>query len=84
MLSVNYLPSVLVLTRVGGNAGTFTCGTWSEAHEVLGVADDTDTLYFIKANGEEITRVTKRHLNASLPIVGLVVLDDTYMKKSCL
>ncbi|KAL2555078.1 MAG2-interacting protein 2 [Forsythia ovata] len=67
-----------------GNVGTFTCGTWSEAHEVLGVADDTDTLYFIKANGEEITRVTKRHLNASLPIVGLVVLDDTYTKKSCL
>ncbi|KAK3034117.1 hypothetical protein RJ639_034469 [Escallonia herrerae] len=62
---------------------TFMCGTWSESHEVLGVADDTDTIYFIKANGEEITRI-KKLLKASVPIIGLILLDDSDIKKSCL
>ncbi|XP_011075933.1 MAG2-interacting protein 2 isoform X2 [Sesamum indicum] len=67
-----------------GSAGTFTCGTWSESHELLGVADDTDTIYIVKPNGEEMTKITKKHLNASSPIVGLIVLDDASDKKSCL
>ncbi|KAK6155559.1 hypothetical protein DH2020_009807 [Rehmannia glutinosa] len=67
-----------------GNTGTFTCGTWSESHELLGVADDTDTIYIVKPNGEEMTRITKRHLNASSPIVGLIVQDDASEKKSYL
>ncbi|KAK2968190.1 hypothetical protein RJ640_018283 [Escallonia rubra] len=60
---------------------TFTCGTWSESHEVLGVADDADTVYFIKANGEEITRITKKLLKASVPIIGLILLDDSDIKR---
>ncbi|KAI3457970.1 hypothetical protein Pfo_014633 [Paulownia fortunei] len=67
-----------------GNTGTFTCGTWSESHELLGVADDTDTIYIVKPNGEEMTRITKRHLNISSPIVGLIVQDDAAEKKSYL
>ncbi|KAA8544424.1 hypothetical protein F0562_022436 [Nyssa sinensis] len=67
-----------------GGLGTFTFGTWSESHDVLGVADNTDTLYFIKASGEEITRITERHLKVSLPVIGLIVQDDTDTKKSCL
>ncbi|PIN16554.1 putative protein (Neuroblastoma-amplified protein) [Handroanthus impetiginosus] len=66
------------------NVGTFTCGTWSESHELLGVSDDTDTIYIIKPNGEEVTRVTKNHLNLSSPIVGLIVQDDASEKKSIL
>ncbi|KAG8381104.1 hypothetical protein BUALT_Bualt06G0087500 [Buddleja alternifolia] len=67
-----------------GYTSTFTCGTWSESHELLGVADDTNTIYIIKPNGEELSRITKRHLNVSLPIVGLIVQDDAYEKNSCL
>ncbi|XP_057950810.1 MAG2-interacting protein 2 isoform X2 [Malania oleifera] len=58
------------------SSGLFTCGTWSECHDVLGVADDADTLYFIKGNGEEIIRLTKRHLQVSLPVIGLIVPED--------
>ncbi|XP_073292869.1 MAG2-interacting protein 2 isoform X1 [Primulina huaijiensis] len=65
-----------------GSAGTFTCGTWSESHELLGVVDDMNTIYIIKPNGEEITRISKRHLHITLPIVGLIVKDDTYEKSS--
>ncbi|KAL9163068.1 hypothetical protein ABFS82_06G017900 [Erythranthe guttata] len=67
-----------------GDTGTFTCGAWSESHELLGVADDTDTIYIVKPNGEEMTRITKRHLKVSLPIVGLIVQDDASGKKSYL
>ncbi|CAL5411104.1 unnamed protein product [Camellia sinensis] len=56
---------------------------WSESHDVLGVVDDTDILYFTKANGEEITRITKKHLKVSLPIMGLIVHDSSDMNKSC-
>ncbi|KAJ4841236.1 hypothetical protein Tsubulata_022373 [Turnera subulata] len=59
-----------------GNPGTFTCGVWSESHDVLGVIDDSDTLYFIKANGEEIRRIGKRQLKISLPIVGVIGNND--------
>lgn len=84
IFAVEYLLSHLVLADVGGNAGIFTCGTWSESHELLGVADDTDTIYIVKPNGEEMTRITKRHLNLSSPIVGLIVQDDASEKKSYL
>ncbi|XP_073123182.1 MAG2-interacting protein 2 [Henckelia pumila] len=65
-----------------GNADTFTCGTWSESHELLGVVDDMNTIYIIKPNGEEITRIAKKHLNITLPIVGLIAKDNTYEKSS--
>lgn len=46
-------------------------GAWSEDDEILGVADDSDTLYFMKFNGEVVAEVTKRDLKISSPIVGL-------------
>ncbi|KAI7984708.1 hypothetical protein LOK49_LG14G00528 [Camellia lanceoleosa] len=69
---------------VCSSLGSFTFGIWSESHDVLGVVDDTDILYFIKANGEKITRITKKHLKVSLPIMGLIVHDSSDMSKSCL
>ncbi|XP_047972241.1 MAG2-interacting protein 2 [Salvia hispanica] len=66
------------------SAGIFTCGTWSESHELLGVVDDTGTIYVVKPYGEEMTRITKRHLNLSSPIVGLILQDDASEKKSYL
>ncbi|PHT87554.1 hypothetical protein T459_09660 [Capsicum annuum] len=63
---------------------SFRCGAWSETHDVLGVADDSDTIYLIRANGEEITRISKSHIKSSSPIVGLMVQDDVDLKKSCL
>lgn len=62
----------------------FMCGMWSEAHDVLGVVDDNNTLYFIKANGEEITRITGKQLKVSLPILCLILQDDNDVKKPCL
>ncbi|XP_071709835.1 MAG2-interacting protein 2 [Rutidosis leptorrhynchoides] len=63
---------------------TFLFGAWSEDHGVLGVFDNTDTLYFIRANGEVITRITKQHLKAPLPIISLFVHNDKDTNKSCL
>ncbi|GMQ05632.1 hypothetical protein CsSME_00050585 [Camellia sinensis var. sinensis] len=63
--------------------GSFTFEIWSKFHDVLGVVDDTDILYFIKATGEEITRITKKHLKVSLPIMGLIVHNSSDMNKSC-
>ncbi|OIT26501.1 PREDICTED: MAG2-interacting protein 2 [Nicotiana attenuata] len=63
---------------------SFCCGAWSETHDVLGVADDSDTVYLIRANGEEITRISKSHIKSSSSIVGLMVQDDADLKKSCL
>ncbi|OVA20645.1 Secretory pathway Sec39 [Macleaya cordata] len=63
---------------------TFTHGAWSDCHDVLGVIDETDTLYFIKANGEQVSRITKKQLKVSIPIVGLIVLGDPDRKTSCL
>ncbi|CAI9086949.1 OLC1v1020891C1 [Oldenlandia corymbosa var. corymbosa] len=67
-----------------GSPGTFTCGTWSEVHDVLALVDDNNTLYFIKANGEEITRISGQQLKVSLPILGLIFRQDTDAKKPCL
>ncbi|CAA0813048.1 MAG2-interacting protein 2 [Striga hermonthica] len=78
----DYKEPVGIFTCAG--ATTFTCGTWSESHELLGVADDIDTIYIIKPNGEEMTRITKRHLNASSPFLGLIVQDDALKKQSYL
>ncbi|CAN4085664.1 unnamed protein product [Withania somnifera] len=66
------------------NITSFHCGAWSETHDVLGVADDSDTIYLIRANGEEITKISKSHIKSSAPIVGLMVQDDADLKKSCL
>lgn len=55
----------------GSSFGTFSVGAWSEDDEILGVADDSDTLYFMKFNGEVVAEVTKRDLKISSPIVGL-------------
>lgn len=59
-------------------------GVWAETHDVLGVVDDADMLYLIRANGEEITRIPKRYLKVSSPIIGLIVQDDINVKASCL
>ncbi|KAL9237446.1 hypothetical protein vseg_011993 [Gypsophila vaccaria] len=72
--------------------GTFTCesvdafthGAWSESHDILGIVDDVETLYFIKSNGEEITRFELRRLKVSSPIVGLFVADDAGIGESLL
>ncbi|KAL5567716.1 hypothetical protein UlMin_024291 [Ulmus minor] len=63
---------------------SFSTGTWSESHEVLGVVDDSDTIYFIKGNGEEITRITKRHLKISSSVVYLIANDNVDPQRSCL
>lgn len=63
---------------------TFMLGAWSEDHGVLGVLDNSDTLYFIKTNGEEMTRITKQHLKVPLPVISFVIHDDKDTKKSCL
>ncbi|KAF5731302.1 hypothetical protein HS088_TW19G00909 [Tripterygium wilfordii] len=69
---------------IASDLGTFIHGAWSESHDVLGIADDTDTLCFIKANGEEITRITRRQLKASSAIVGLIAHYFDDLKRSCL
>ncbi|KAK0592689.1 hypothetical protein LWI29_023622 [Acer saccharum] len=71
-------------TFTSSSLGVFTYGAWSEAHDVLGITDDADTVYFIKANGDEITRITNRHLKGSLPIIGLIAQDETHVQRSCL
>lgn len=59
-------------------------GAWSEDHDILGVVDNMDTLYFIRANGEEITRITKQHLKMTLPIISFLIHDNKDMEKTCL
>ena len=85
-MSLHFLSLLfLILFHVSaGSHATFTTGTWSECHDVLGVADDTGTLYFIKLNGEEITRITRRHLKICMPIVGLIAENDSDEQRSCL
>lgn len=73
-----------MLCPSGGSLTSFTIGTWSESHDVLGVVDDTDTLHFIKANGDEITGIARRDLKVSLPVISLIVQDDSDVQKSCL
>ncbi|KAL5719141.1 hypothetical protein ACHQM5_011963 [Ranunculus cassubicifolius] len=63
---------------------TFMLGAWSESHAVFGVIDDNYTLYLIKANGEQIKRISKNELKVSVPIAGLIVQGDPDGKASCL
>ena len=49
----------------------FTHGAWSDSHGVLGVIDDMNTLFFIKSNEVEITRMTKRQLKTTAHIIGV-------------
>ncbi|XP_058097658.1 MAG2-interacting protein 2 isoform X2 [Magnolia sinica] len=62
----------------------FMHGAWSDSHAVLGVIDDMNTLYFIKANGEEITRMMNRQLKMSASIIGIIVQEDPDAENSCL
>ncbi|WCJ32440.1 hypothetical protein M5689_013862 [Euphorbia peplus] len=62
----------------------FTYGVWSESHDILGIVDDTDTLYFIKVNGEEVMRITKRDLKTTSPIIGMFPQNSTGAQGSCL
>ncbi|GAU40074.1 hypothetical protein TSUD_151180 [Trifolium subterraneum] len=62
--------------------GTFSVGAWSEDDEILGVVDDSDTLYFIKFNGEVVAEITKKHLKISSSIVGLYSDNDSDMHES--
>ncbi|KAI4307064.1 hypothetical protein L6164_030294 [Bauhinia variegata] len=65
--------------------GTCSVGTWSEDDDILGVADDTDTLYFVKANGEVIVTIMNKHLEISSQIVGLFSNNnDLDVHMSCL
>ncbi|VVB17346.1 unnamed protein product [Arabis nemorensis] len=64
-------------------SGSFTSGIWSEKHDVLGLVDDSETLFFIKANGEEISQVTKRTLKVSSSILGLME-EDEGLQTSCM
>ncbi|KAK9153532.1 hypothetical protein Sjap_001012 [Stephania japonica] len=63
---------------------TFILGAWSDYHDVLAAVDDANTLHFIKANGEEITRMTTKQLKGSAPIAGLIVHCDAHPESSCL
>lgn len=69
---------------LGRTPGAFICGVWSETHDILGAADGSGTVYFIKSNGEEITRITNKHLKGSLPIITLIAEDATDRQTSCL
>ncbi|MBA0588317.1 hypothetical protein Gorai_001429, partial [Gossypium raimondii] len=60
----------------------YACGAWSESHDILGIVDDADVIYFIKANGEEITRITKRHLKISSTVIGLLAENDSEVQQS--
>ncbi|KAI3924574.1 hypothetical protein MKX01_038014 [Papaver californicum] len=62
---------------------TFTYGAWSDIHDVLGVIDETDTLYFIKSSGEELSSITKKQLKVSTAIRGLIVQVDLDGQQSC-
>uniref|UniRef100_A0A1J3GWA6 MAG2-interacting protein 2 n=1 Tax=Noccaea caerulescens TaxID=107243 RepID=A0A1J3GWA6_NOCCA len=64
-------------------SGSFISGIWSENHDVLALVDDTETLFFVKANGEEISQVTKRNLKVSSSVLGLLE-DDDRSQTSCL
>ncbi|PIA34738.1 hypothetical protein AQUCO_03700186v1, partial [Aquilegia coerulea] len=81
--SNNYKEPCGIFTSYNRHA-TFLLGAWSDYHDVLGALDDTYTLYFIKANGEEIKRITQSELKVSVPIVGLIVLGIPDAKASCL
>lgn len=48
-------------------------GAWSEYHDVLGISDDTETIYLIKANGDEVARIPRKNVKVPLSIVGLIM-----------
>ncbi|XXG59701.1 hypothetical protein AAC387_Pa04g1737 [Persea americana] len=79
----NYMDPCGVFTS-NDRRNIFTHGAWSDSHGVLGVIDDMNTLFFIKSNGEEITRMTKRQLKTPAQIIGLIVREDLDAKSSCL
>ncbi|KAK4277597.1 hypothetical protein QN277_015572 [Acacia crassicarpa] len=60
---------------------TFSVGAWSEDGDILGIVDDTDTLYFINANGEVMAEIMKKHLKVSSQIVGIYSNSDLNMQK---
>ncbi|CAN1250963.1 MAG2-interacting protein 2 [Linum perenne] len=74
--------SRLILGTSGASCCAYTCGIWSEG--ILGVVDDMDTLYFIKASGVQIARITKRQLKISSSIIGLIPQDSSDVPGSCL
>lgn len=71
-------------TFISGCLGTFVIGTWSETHDVLGVVDDSDTIYFVRSNGEVISRIPLSNLRVSLPLLGLILHDASPVNQSCL
>ncbi|KAH9606498.1 hypothetical protein KSS87_016442 [Heliosperma pusillum] len=71
-------------TFTSDTANAFTHGVWSESHDILGIVDDMETLYFIRSNGEEVTRIELRRLKLSSKIVGLFVADDSDIEESLL
>lgn len=73
----DYQQSYSIFT--GSDFSTFSVGDWSEDDEILGVADDYDTLYFIKFTGEVVAEITKKDLKISAPIVGLFSDNDSNM-----
>lgn len=96
MVKVRILSSLLKLFLVvynglqlgfhasGSSIISCTCGAWSESHDILGIVDDADVVYFIKANGEEITKITTRHLKVSSKVIGLIAPDESDVKQSFL
>ncbi|XP_077245639.1 MAG2-interacting protein 2-like isoform X2 [Tasmannia lanceolata] len=79
----NYMEPCGIFTS-NARSTIFFHGAWSDSHGVLGVIDGMDTLYFIKSNGEEITRITKSQFKLSSAIIGLIVPDEPNSKNSCL
>ncbi|XP_077221855.1 MAG2-interacting protein 2-like [Tasmannia lanceolata] len=79
----NYMEPCGIFTS-NARSTIFIHGAWSDSHGVLGVIDGMDTLYFIKSNGEEITRITKSQFKLSAAIIGLIVLDEPNSKNSYL
>lgn len=59
-------------------------GAWSHDDDILGVADDDDTLYLINFNGEVVAEITKRQLKISSQIVGLFYDKDSDAHESYL
>lgn len=62
----------------------FNSGAWVEPLGVLVIINDMSTLYFIRANGMEITRRTRVQLKLSSPIIDLFVQEDLNSKNTSL
>ncbi|GLJ28279.1 hypothetical protein SUGI_0555830 [Cryptomeria japonica] len=59
----------------------FLYGVWVDNRNILAVSDSLDTIYFLKPNGEELTRIPKNHLQATGAIIGLFVWEDQSANK---